>query len=360
MKIPFRSLLILIDSDSDSELRELTVAKYSEPDHVEIIQAFRKRVDRVLDLCHHQDSLLFHEQEKWDANILANFLDGQLSEEETEIQEARLENSDPLLAELLDVYFLMNHTLLRPAQTSLKCRERVYAIESPDSSNDGHSTLKFQRNIQSQNVSQPEPAHHIDKINQVDETNRIDMIFPKSDSVSVDDFSSQIEAAAYFQMEKNHFNEKKRVQDSLKEWKAGRHSRMKYIAAATFFLAICSLLWNHRDEVHSFWNDGSEKQQTQLSTHSPSEIAPKSLSENSSDIHSASENILNTDDDLWNRKRNRERTESLLYSHVEPPDSVIKKADPPQRLRNRGNYEAKAGHYNEIQPAAFLDKIPQE
>lgn len=324
-----------MDPDCDPGLQALMTAKYSGTEHFETVQLFKNRVQRIKETPVARD-----DRETWDANVLAGFLDGQLCEEEQNAWETRLETSDALLAELLDVYRIVNRSLVSPAQTPWKCRERVYALDSSAKS-DVDQTEKIPEKTMERIV-----GRIVEKTPQIPPTpvrasvradrEKMSPTFSKASALQTQDIPQpqhppvppvpplqtlpMNDSPAKKSLSNSTQMEKKpRVQDSLDEWKTDRHNRLKYVAALSFFLAVGVLIWNHRDDVRSYWNSDVSESQT------------------------IAEDFVDPDSPAFAQ----DSSEPFFYTQMESPETVIKKADPaPPRTRN----------YDNIQSVSYLNE----
>ncbi len=302
MKTPLRTLLALSDPECEPEFRDLLERRLRTPELREEAELLLQRIRRIVGLPLRAPEWV-DGAEEIDPNLVANYLDHHLSLEEEEKFESFVLRSDVYLVELADLYRILTHSLGQPAKVPSGCRNRLYAIpktSAPLLSEESGSTEE-EPEIEVEPPSPPISAPH--------------SAIPKTDLPS-----------------------RKRVQESLNEWKWERWNRLKNIVVLLFFLAMGLVVWGNRDAIERFAKSSQPEEKG-------FEIAPQELTED----HAPS--VLDTVQ--WNEAQE----ESLLYTQLESPESVLKKTEPnPIRSGEKPSASVPPPFLkkrNEVRPAAF-------
>ncbi len=152
MRLSLKTILAYTDNLFDAEYRPVIDKRIGEED------AARRLIDRIRSVMRDPDLPVpgrSGEKEELSANLIAAYLDHQLSDAEQAQFEAICLRSDVFLAEIACSHQILTTTLGQPAKMSRDCRLRVYAIsrhrkESPvaavDESNAGKPEVKTEEN----------------------------------------------------------------------------------------------------------------------------------------------------------------------------------------------------------------------
>ena len=213
-------------------------------------------------------------QDELDPNLVAEYLDQHLSREDERDFEAVCFSSDVFLAEVVCTSAILNTILGRPADTTSECRAKLYQI--------GHTTPIQLKLVQDEPEAEPR-------------------------DVEIPTVVSHEDAPEPLHSYKTTASEKKRVRESLDEWKHKRSNRLKIVIILAMFLAVGVCAWRYKGQIQHFDFNGNKSQT--VTTESQLENAP------------LFEETIDPAD--WENS-----PDNYLYYELERPEIVLMNADP--------------------------------
>ena len=269
MKISVRTLIALSDPACEPEFRKLLEKRIPTRENQEELEQFIHRVRKIIGLPLRAPELV-DGSEELDPNIVAEYLDHQLSVEEESHFESLFLSSDVFLAELASISSILNQSLGQVVEISDEFRMRLYEIASQ--------------------TPLPKPTSSFSPEKSEDQEKVCEKYAQKS------------------------------LQECLEEWKWERLNHFKNIVVASIFLATALFVWSNPDMLHRF----AQKFQTPESTVD----LHVSSGETMIPIQSALESVeWNETPGGWPSYSQLEKPESILEktdpkplnSHLNPP-----------------------------------------
>ena len=275
MTISVRTLLALSNPACEPEFRKLLEKRIRTRETREELERFTQRVRKISGLPLRSPELVGGSEEL-DPNLVAEYLDHQLSAEEERHFESIFLSSDVFLAELVGVSSILTQSLGQAVEIPDKFRMRLYEIgqETPPTLPVATSVTTSPATSTPVLMSVPTPPEK-DEVHEIREK--------------------------YVQ---------KNLQESLDEWKWERRNRLKNIIVSLIFLVAGLYVWNHQDAINRF----AQKFRT------PEKTAGLYVS--SGEITTPMQSVLESVE--WD-----ETPGGLpFYTQLEKPESVLEKTDP--------------------------------
>ena len=291
VSISLRSLLVYAETTGDSELRRLVERRLSEfPEARLVLERIRAvasallRAPGLVEVRAKDDSGTSF-QDELDPNLVAEYLDHQLSHEDERNFETVCFSSDVYLAEVVCVNSLLSNVIVHPANTTMKIRAKLYRISN---------VSRF-----STNTDQNEPDEENDSLPNVDESSNY--VFPETPQVVLHNPVSTDNATN---------SDKKKVRESLDEWKQKRSSRLRNAIIIITFLVVSVCVWRYSEQIRQF-DFVKNRGEAVISESTGSQLEAAPLFQ---------ETVGLTD---WENS-----PDNYLYENLESPEMVLKNADP--------------------------------
>ncbi len=165
-------------------------------------------------------------EDELDPNLLAEYLDYQLSPEDQDTLESYCLKSDAALAELVCAYNILTHSLKNPVRSNADCRQRIYRLGQKSVSKPHLAALEpWEQDLKE---SRNEYAEESEK-------------FPEPISFSGRDRMISEEDSRENKPRDN------RVKESLDQWERQRQTKLRVISAFLLLATIGAFVYRNQD-----------------------------------------------------------------------------------------------------------------
>ncbi len=218
MTPPLRTLLTLSDPGCSEENRRLALRRLPPSfDPSPILMRIRRVVATPLCVA---------PEDELDPNLLAEYLDYQLSPEDQDSLEGYCLKSDAVLAELVCAYNILTHSLKNPVRSNADCRHRIYRLGKK-------STLKpHLAGLEPwEKDSEAYPNEH----------------FEETENVPEPYLSSGRKRKIAEEDSEESRTRDNRVKESLDQWERRRQTKLRVISAFILVLTIGAVAYRNQD-----------------------------------------------------------------------------------------------------------------